>query len=224
MKTLQRAISVLCASYLLFSQSVAVAADKSNITYISPAPGSALVSPQTNIIIRSADIVDKQSISSGSLIAVEGSRSGQHSGKLIVSDDGKTLVFTPANPFVLGEVATVSLHQGVQTLGNVNVQPTSFSFTITPTDRNAVKAANPLEGSSDESPAAPAKQSPLRIGKNDLTLDNPILPVDFPKLIVKDLGNTGSGYVFISSFGWTSSVVASPFLMILDDFGNPFFY
>ncbi len=224
MKTLQRAISVLYVGFLLFGHTFAVAADSSIITYISPAPGSTLVSPQTNIIIRANDTVDKTTIISESQISVEGSKSGHHSGRLIVSDDGKTLVFTPANPFALGEVATVTLHSGLQTLRSVDVQPMSFSFTITPTDRNAVKGANPLEGSSEDFSPGPAKQSAIRNRTSEVSLDNPVLPVDFPKLRVNDVGSTAAGYVFISSFGWTSSVVASPFLLILDDFGNPVFY
>ncbi len=222
MKTLQRAISVLYASFLVFGY--AIAADNSNITYISPTPGSTLVSLQTNIIIRSIDVVDKKNIISESLVSVEGSKSGHHPGKLLVSDDGKTIIFTPTNPFVLGEVATVTLHRGVQTLRNVEVQPMSFSFTITPTDRNAVKGANPLEGSSVVFPTAPAKPSAARNWTSEVSFDNPILPADFPKIKVNNLGTTAPGYVFISSFGWTSSVVASPFLLILDDFGNPVFY
>jgi hypothetical protein len=182
------------------------------------------VSPQTNIIIRSIDIIDKKNITSEPPVNVEGSKSGHHSGKLIVSDDSKTLIFSPANPFVLGEVVTVSLQRGVQTLRNVEVQPMSFTFTITPTDRNAVKGANPLEGSSVIFPSAPPKQSAGRNGTSEEALTNPVLPADFPKIKVTDTGTAAPGYVFISSFGWTSSVVASPFLLILDDFGNPVFY
>ena len=224
MKTLRRAISVLCAIFVAAGSTPSIAANISNITYVSPTPGSILVSPQTNIIIKFGDVVDAKNSISESLVNVEGSESGHRSGKLIVSDDGRTLVFTPASPFVLGEVATVSLQRGLQTLRTGAVEPMSFSFTITSTDRNVVKGANPLEGSSVLLPSETAKHSQARNGARETSLDNPMLPEDFPKIKINHLGTTASGNVFISSFGWTASANAAPFLLILDDFGNPVFY
>ena len=224
MKTLQRAISVLYVSIVLVGHSTTVAADRSIVTDISPTPGSTLVSPLTNIIIRSSDIIDNKNINSESLINVEGSKSGHHSGTLIVSDDSKTLVFTPIDPFVLGEVVTVFLQRGLQTARNMEVDPMSFSFTITPTSRNTVHGANPLDGSSAVFATPRANESDARNQTSKALFDNPVLPADFPKIKITDLGTTAPGYVFISSFGWTSDVVASPFLLILDNFGNPVFY
>jgi hypothetical protein len=50
--------------------------------YISPLPGSSLIPPENNVIIRSRDELDRQKIRNNFIIAV-GSKSGNHEGELI---------------------------------------------------------------------------------------------------------------------------------------------
>src|SRR5437879_3462050 len=62
--------------------------------YVHPLPGSRLVSPRNNIVIRQGDRIDGSTIAASAIVVV-GSRSGSHTGRLALSDDRKTLVFTP---------------------------------------------------------------------------------------------------------------------------------
>ena len=88
---------------------------QNNYVYVSPKPNSILVSNQTNIILRSSSIVDRNSLNLN-LITVEGSESGVHQGKLILSDDKRTIVFNPAHAFTFSEQVTVSIQSGIKTI------------------------------------------------------------------------------------------------------------
>jgi hypothetical protein len=73
---------------------------------VFPIPGGHLAAPQTQITFRGEP--------KGSLgtIAVTGSHSGRHSGRLVADSDGRGASFLPSRPFTAGEVVTVrtSLH------------------------------------------------------------------------------------------------------------------
>lgn len=62
-----------------------------NYQFISPIPGSSLHLPETSIIIRQGDLIDRSTIDNSKVIAI-GSRSGIHQGNLILSSDIKTLI------------------------------------------------------------------------------------------------------------------------------------
>ena len=60
--------------------------------YLIPLPSSQMVPPETTIAVRPGDLIDPQSVSS-ELFRVEGTLSGQHSGRAILSDDQRTVIF-----------------------------------------------------------------------------------------------------------------------------------
>jgi len=66
--------------------------------FISPLPGSKLIMPENNIIIRQGDILDPTTIKEAS-IEVVGSISGLHSGEFFLLDDMRTLIFIPSIRF-----------------------------------------------------------------------------------------------------------------------------
>jgi hypothetical protein len=68
---------------------------------VFPAPGSRLVTPQTEIVIRG---VPASRIAS---VAVMGSRSGRHPGRVMGDSDHDGASFLPAKPFTAGEEVTV---------------------------------------------------------------------------------------------------------------------
>ena len=80
-------INIILLAFSLFLSSIYA---QNNYVYVSPKPNSILVSNQTNIILRSNSIVDRNSLNLN-LITVEGSESGVHLGKLILSDDKRTI-------------------------------------------------------------------------------------------------------------------------------------
>ncbi len=119
---------------LLLSFNVCLAQSNYNtdkFQYISPVPGSSLLKPQTNIIIRYGDPISNFDQNDSSLIIVNGSLSGYHSGKLYLTKDLRTIVFLPDNPFTNGERVSVQLSSGLRTTNNINVDSLSFYFDIT---------------------------------------------------------------------------------------------
>lgn len=79
------------------------------IIYVQPLQNAKYVNTDNNIIIGFDDVI--RSTDLNSLITVTGSKSGNHSGKIIITEDGKKLIFTPNNPFALDESVEVSLNQ-----------------------------------------------------------------------------------------------------------------
>ena len=106
--------------------------------YLSPAPGAQWVSPWNDIVLRPGPEIDAASLPSAAM-SVVGSRSGEHRGTLVLSDDGRTIVFTPSRPFVEGESATVTL-AGVRASHGAPVHAVRFSFSITSRDPKRARA------------------------------------------------------------------------------------
>src|SRR5205809_4971975 len=100
--------------------------------YLSPLPGARLVSPWNNVVLRPTAPIDAAMVRTA--LSVVGSESGRHSGRLGVSDDARTLVFTPNQPFTEGERVSVSVAPGVRTRDGAVLPALSFSFSITPRD------------------------------------------------------------------------------------------
>src|SRR5437867_12059959 len=70
--------------------------------YLSPIPGSRLVSPWNNIVIRHGSAIDGSTIDDRA-VSVVGSTSGNHTGRLTLALDMRTMRFAPDRPFALGE-------------------------------------------------------------------------------------------------------------------------
>jgi hypothetical protein len=74
---------------------------------VFPVAGSRLANPKTQITFRGIPI------SQLGPIAVAGSKSGNHSGRLLGDSDGHGGSFVPDKPFTPGEVVTVATHQNL---------------------------------------------------------------------------------------------------------------
>jgi hypothetical protein len=196
------------------------------IQYVSPRPGALLVSPESNIILRPGEPLDKESIETPSLITAKGSASGLHSGKVRLSDDEKTIVFNPQDRFAESETVAVALHKGLRTATGKAIDPLEFTFVVSP--RKVFmdplhSILSELEGSPQvlgemESPlpAQKARQSvPDKTAGDDL-------PSDFPSRTIRVSNDPSPGKVFLSNFDIHNTSV--PYLMILDNSGNPLFY
>ncbi len=174
-----------------------------NIIYVNPKPGSKNSSPETNIIIKSKYIIDKSSVNEN-LVSVIGSKSGIHTGKFILSDDSKTLVFTPNSKFLQWEKVTVELKNGIKTLSAEDIGQFKFEFLINretkPEDIYEINSIQEV-GLEDQS-------------KTNLNQDVQ-KPESLPTLIVNSSENPYPGYMF---FG------ASSYLMIVDNEAVPIFY
>ncbi|MGE5458479.1 MAG: aryl-sulfate sulfotransferase, partial [Methanococcaceae archaeon] len=146
-------------------------------TYISPKPNSTLVSGETNIILKSAGNVNPSSLTSD-FISVKGDKSGIHTGKLILSDDKRTIIFKPLSGFVPNEMVTVRT-------GSLD-----FSFKISPLEKQT-DLANDL----DESFAPvsidslPADLPTLTVGTSNNPADGKIFLANQTSVTNKAIGN-----------------------------------
>jgi arylsulfotransferase ASST len=106
-----------CAVALLWVPSGAPAA--SPTVTVFPIPGSRVASPTSQLVFRG--------VPAGQLgaIAVSGSRSGPHSGRILADSDGRGGSFLPAAPFIAGEVVTVGTSLNI--LGSRNG---AYTFTV----------------------------------------------------------------------------------------------
>src|SRR5215831_14734257 len=81
----------------------------SQFSYINPMPGSGFHYPETNIILKSSLLIDKQSVNDKHLVEITGSITGNHSWTARLSDDDKTIVIKPYPVFDFGETVTVNV-------------------------------------------------------------------------------------------------------------------
>jgi hypothetical protein len=204
------------------------------VEYLSPQPGSALVSQQSNIIIRAKKSVDLAVPIEASRFLVVGSKSGEHAGELSLSDDGRTLVFEPSGVFAPDEAVTVELRPGIFTKEDTGTQTLKFGFRTSSLSSLDQKVFLNQWRNSEISPLAKEERQTLgqitRLGK----LGSDSLPSSFPARTVIAAGATAPGFLFLASFKiaeasdhlFFASLVLSDkqYLMILDNSGKPVFY
>ena len=154
------------------------------VIYLSPLPGSSLVTPQSNIIIRFSG---KKSpfINTATFFNVYGSVSGKHTGNVILAEDQTTLLFKPDQPFALNEKVTVKLNNSAITLSWHKSQLSEFSFYTSKSNLNAFYKPALINESEFANNIRPGnnKQKPLEQMKLN---KNTALPSDFPVLTVDE--------------------------------------
>ncbi|MCB0190794.1 MAG: aryl-sulfate sulfotransferase [Anaerolineae bacterium] len=180
--------------------------------YISPLPRASLVSTGTTIAIRHGEAIQVDSVSQA-LFTVIGSRSGKHQGETLLADDQKTVIFKPAKPFVTEETVSVALSAGLTTAADEILAGITFRFFTSP-----------------QKPILPERQLPNR--DNDVKAPAPhnlgyvTLPEDIPAITVTlaAVDEIATGYIFLSNINWRSSVTTTPYLLIVDNRGEPVYY
>ena len=188
--------------------------------FISPIPGSTLVLPETNIILRPGGIVEAASIG-GSLVTVSGSTSGPHEGQLHLSDDRQTLTFQPTVPYTYGETVTCLVASGLVTDTRGAIPPASFTFTVVGPEYEALRNLPAPTDDDENSPPPPAGTPTREIGLS-AALATDSLPPDFPNIRATVYGKTAPGRLFVTDF--RLGIPVSSYLMILENDGTPFFY
>jgi len=188
---LQRLIAVFILVLPLANSATA-----NSVQYISPVPGSKYNNEKTNIIIGYTGKLGSSIVNSNN-ITVTGSVSGEHKGKVILTEKNYKLLFIPDIPFSLGEKVTVT---GVSDLQE-------FSFYIR------------------EIPLTPKREDYCESSFNNKVKNSPFHP-DFlistdsiPPFTIYNSGNTASGYLFISNFNTASVYYRN--LLILNNDGTP---
>ncbi len=194
--------------------------------YISPVPSARLVRPETNIIIRPGGIVDDLAGRERGLITVRGSSSGEHTGITAVSEDRRTITFTPDAPFEPGEAVSWRLAAGLPAGGRWSLPAMEFEFTI----GNAVRGSPRFEFDALEGPAVGGPMlSPLPPwlwrGHEDVEAGSAAdsLPADFPVLTRTVYGTPSPGRLFLCSIVLGDPTYRST-LIIANDDGTPLFH
>ena len=197
--------------------------------YLSPVPGSRLNSPETNIIIRFGDAFDNYNVEN--CLFVYGSNSGQHQGKILLAENGRTLIFQPQNPFSDGEIVTVELKENLKSVLNEQIPQLKYSFETSNVNLNKIIKSDPekylkflnSEFDIEEKSSRHKKGNPLSIfNKKNYTIQQDSLPDDFPQIVVDSVDNPTPGFIFSSPFDYSSNTPG--YIIITDNYGIPVFY
>jgi hypothetical protein len=191
----------------------------SSTQYIFPLNASIALPRATSIIIRPGPILDAATVTS-SLLTVSGSFSGNHSGTFQLSDDTKTLVFTPAILFTYGERVTVKLASGIRVstgalATGALVDPVSFYFTI---QSKAKSGTTDLFSSAPGSPLQGAK-----IGHNPDYPKGVALPAPYPtpQFIKTIIDNPTPGAIILAPYFAAAHIKPdTSYLSIINDSGK----
>jgi Arylsulfotransferase (ASST)/Secretion system C-terminal sorting domain len=217
------ALFAFCCIGLFCSRASAeISTNENSVIYTYPLANSRLVSPATGIGIRYALQIDGASIAGCSFIA-SGSVSGVHPGKLVLAQDGRTLVFTSSIPFQNSETVSVSVSGVRSTAEGVNAMPYSMSFRIAdagvlvPVTRSML---NELALADREKWKPQTEEIPF-VNKDDETIQS--LPSDFPGIEVTKSNNPSPGYIYFSNFKLTDNT-AGKYNFVLDNKANPIIY
>ena len=209
-------ILLLIVTSLCFPQNSHV----SSYQFISPVPNSSMLLPETNIIIREGNLINASSLFETNIIKVIGSSSGTHTGTLILSDDGKTIIFKPHEKFSYGETINFRYNNGIYKLTGEELLPLNFTFYIS--DKNSYKDyKRGINVFSELDNNSCLNHSP-KLNSHKLSITNEGLPEDFPTVTVNTFNNPSPGYSFLAPF--TNSYNPLGYLMIVDNRGVPIFY
>ncbi len=191
--------------------------------YISPRPEARFVPPETTITLRNGKLLDENSLSA-SFFTVVGEQSGIHPGTLLLAEDGKTLIFRPDQPFAAGERVTSHVAPGLRTTGGEVLDGVSFQFTISPKIQGEQLNLSPE--STDTVWDSPwASVPPADVKANSILSRYVTLPEDFPTInVTVATSQAAEGYIFLSSYHHLWSLGAQPYLLVLDNAGEPVFY
>ena len=219
------------AALLICISLSAVSVHAQALQYISPLPGSTMVSQTSAIILKTTVSFEPGTVPDASAFSVTGSKSGEHSGRVIISDDLHTIVFEPTSAYAPGEVVTVALRQGIRTSDGTDIGPLAFHFSVS--SLSSLDQASILKQTPDPEMLRAtelrmkeaATQSPLSKNQNDS------LPTGFPTPVLVRENNPSPQDYFLGTFrlgsvGGSIEVVPSDeqYLMIVDNSDKPVFY
>ncbi|MCW8811480.1 MAG: aryl-sulfate sulfotransferase [Ignavibacteriaceae bacterium] len=201
---------------------------RENYQYLSPLPNAVLVQPETDIIIRQGNDINPSTLSD-KFIEINGSRSGIHRGKLILSDDRKTVIFIPDTPFSLGEIVKVLIKKGIRNQNGNFLVPIKYQFRIIE-KKVSVKRNYAASSLFPELINKPKRN--ITNGRINTDISNKIkfeksgfdsLPPDFPVIDLMINDNPSPGEFFIAPFQFTATTQFG-YLMILENDGLPVYY
>ncbi len=190
-----------------------------SLLYVSPLPGAALVSRETNVIVRFDGSAADYITDPASMFSAVGSVSGRLTGAMVVADDAETILFEPDTPFKPGEDVAITVRYRSPDAG---VESYRFEFTVSPrrTGPEEPDAREFMESHGITPPRRTGSGAPVRSAPQT---GNFVPPADYPTFDIGPVDNPGDGYVFFTSYVWKNDPPPS-FLMILRNDGTPVFF
>jgi hypothetical protein len=201
---------MLSSMFVFFAANIVLAVKPAGIQYISPVDNSTLNSRTSGIIIRPGEKLGKASIDFSGQIVVTDKANKRYSGGIVLSSDGKTLIFKPDGQYNAGEDVHVAFLSGVKDQSGNSIPSFTFQFTVTPLAA-PLDPKDYLSGTGDE--AEEFQKTLAKIRKT--TTDE--LPVDFPRCTVITSGTPADGSIFISPSAFT---VTDGYNVMMDNSGT----
>ncbi len=202
-KFLLSLLTVLTLQKISFSQNKPV-------EYLDPVPGAKYVSRNTTIIVKPFIVPGKNIIGNSDLITVRGTKSGNHTGRLIISTDGKTVIFKPEKEFEYFDTVFVKISSNL-----TKSSAFEYYFIIKSRDADAnIKSSIEMETGIDFN-----KNRNILPG---IKYSPDSIPSDFPHININISTAPSYGSIFLCIIN--SFVYTTPYLMILDNTGYPVFY
>jgi hypothetical protein len=188
--------------------------------YVSPLPGSNRVSPYNNIVLRQGSEIDGASLARA-VLSVAGAASGDHDGRLVLSDDARTIVFRPTRAFAPGEEVEVALESGIRTRNGDDLPPLAFHFTVAEVDPRMPRDPAIAAALSESAGAGDAPDAGLPGAATPAAASAACgLPASYPPITLLASDHPEPGCVFLSPF----RSVQAGHLVIVDDLAQPLFY
>jgi hypothetical protein len=188
------------------------------ILYLSPSPGAAYVMPASNLIVRFGSTLSVPAGRPTSPVRVFGSKSGVHPGSVSLSDDGKTMTFRPDSPFRFDE--RVDVQVDMDPPGEPSDGSSVISWSFFTKKGKVTPARDPMELMEFEGTSLTQGHGPF----TGVSLHADTVPTGFPGIQSTVHGAPSSGYLFLSNLKFQFPPVIDPYLMILDNAGDPVFY
>ncbi|MCG6912389.1 aryl-sulfate sulfotransferase [bacterium BMS3Abin03] len=210
-----------------FSISEAQNLNTNKFQYLSPVPNSTLNNTATNIIIRYGEAIVADGISEK--LTVTGTKSGKHTGKIILAKNNSTILFKPDIEFAAGEVVTVDLKGNLRTITNEPVPDLKYSYETSKVNLNKIIRSNPTKYQNllNPDPGIGFKQTDnfaqSIFNQRTYTVQQDSLPSNFPSISIDLIDNPSDGKIFLAPY-LASSPLRPNYLIITDNYGVPVFY
>ncbi|MDP4219008.1 MAG: aryl-sulfate sulfotransferase [Bacteroidota bacterium] len=188
------------------------------IIYQFPKDGDSNIQPGTTLIVHPANFHSSSASSQDLVFEVKGEQSGSHEGKIEISDDGETILFTPTNPFSRGEA--------VHVLFRIRETETPVSYTfhidLLPIEQKAYWKNYFEEKCEQECEAFREKNAAPQQETQGMPLDT--FPWYFPVSTI-DVNSSGSsdGNIFLTPVG-SNLTTQFAFLDMVNSAGTPVFW
>ncbi len=182
------------------------------IQYISPAQNSVYNSRTSPVIIRPGQLLDRSSIDFNSQIQVTNSKGKKIPGDILLSSEGKTLIFKPFRSYEPSDYITVHFNKGMKKSDGDDIPSFSWSFQVT-------SLQQPVSSSLYRELHNPAYtlMDSKKMAMQKATVDE--LPDNFPNFSVTIDGTPADGHLFISPTNFTNG-----YNVMVNDTGGVAYY